>query len=81
MLMPPQLRLHFTAAVEAKPLPRSLTNSNAAGFAVRTVSYPARQSFRAKQAAEKLCTGQESNTSGAKARRILNLYGPTKVVP
>jgi hypothetical protein len=30
----------------------------------------------AKQAAEKVCTRQESNTSGAKARRILNHLWP-----
>jgi hypothetical protein len=30
----------------------------------------------AKQAAEKVCTRQESNTSGAKARRILNHVWP-----
>jgi hypothetical protein len=36
----------------------------------------------AKQAAEKLGTGQERRSSGAKARLILNqIYGRTKVVP
>jgi hypothetical protein len=34
-----------------------------------------------KQAAEKVCTRQESNTSGAKALIGVALYGPTKVVP
>jgi hypothetical protein len=34
---------------------------------------------RSNGAAEKVCSGQESNTSGAKARGILNhSYGPTK---
>jgi hypothetical protein len=30
---------------------------------------------------EKVRTEQESNTPGAKAHRILIVYGPTKVVP
>jgi hypothetical protein len=34
-----------------------------------------------KEAAEKVSAEQESNTSGAKALRILNRLRPTKVVP
>jgi hypothetical protein len=30
---------------------------------------------------KKLCTRQESNTSGAKALIAVAFYGPTKVVP
>jgi hypothetical protein len=41
-------------------------------------SGPLRAHFNgpAKEAAEKVCTGQESKTSGAKARRILNHLRP-----
>ncbi len=34
-----------------------------------------------KEAAEKICTGQENNTSGAKALIAVAFFGPTKVVP
>ena len=36
---------------------------------------------RASQLAEKLCTGQESSTSGAKALIAEIRYGPAKAVP
>jgi hypothetical protein len=35
----------------------------------------------ASQSAEKFRTEQKGPTSGAKARHILTIYGPTKVVP
>jgi hypothetical protein len=36
---------------------------------------------RGKQSAEKVCTGRESNTTGAKAFKAVAFYGPAKVVP
>jgi hypothetical protein len=33
------------------------------------------------QQKQKICTGQESNTPGAKAQFFSDLYGPTKVAP
>ena len=37
--------------------------------------------LRAKQAAEKLCTGRESNTQGLKPDLLFSIYDTTKVVP
>jgi hypothetical protein len=40
-----------------------------------------RMDVRAKQAAEKVCTGQENNTSGAKALMLWLFTARLKVVP